>query len=78
MRIHLYALRGPVTSITSGEGKEMEKEELDFIYNLIYTRALKWGNDEQRAQDLARDSVFRHFSEGGVDDMHSPIGWGHK
>ena len=46
----------------------MEKEELDFIYELIYARSRSWGNDEQRSQDLARQAVLQHFKDGGVDE----------
>ncbi len=46
----------------------MAKEELDFIYELIYARARSWGNDERRAQDLAREAVRQHFTSGGIDE----------
>lgn len=46
----------------------MEKEELDFIYELIYSRSRSWGNDEQQSQDLARQAVLQHFKDGGIDE----------
>lgn len=46
----------------------MQKEELDFIYELIYARSRSWGNDERQSQDLARQAVLQHFKDGGIDE----------
>lgn len=44
------------------------KEELDFIYEVVYARAIQWGQEPRRAEDLARDAVQQFFLNGGVDE----------
>lgn len=46
----------------------MDKEELDFVYEVVYARAVNCGHNDRRAEDLARDAVLRYFQDGGLDE----------
>ena len=44
------------------------KDQLDIIYDVVYARAIQWGQEPRRAEDLARDAVMQFFASGGIDE----------
>lgn len=44
------------------------KDQLDFIYDAVYARAISWGQEPRKAEDLARDAVMQFFTSGGIDE----------
>ena len=44
------------------------KDQLDFIYDVVYARGISWGQEPREAEDEARDAVMQFFTSGNIDE----------